>query len=88
MALTKAGDKAPSAMTLAAGLEKCTKPLNERNSKALASPFSLCILTAQSPEAAADQMIGNSAENSVALKECEQKYKISGRCWCWRRSRQ
>jgi len=29
------------------------------------------VITAQSPEAAADQMIGN----SVALQECEQRYK-------------
>ena len=70
-ALIKAGGKTPSAKTLAAGLEKSTMPLNERNFKALASPFSLCILTAQSPEAAADQLI----QNSVALKECERRYK-------------
>jgi len=70
-ALIKAGGKTPSAKTLATGLEKSNLPLNERNVKALASPFSLCILTAQSPAAAADQMIGN----SVALQECEQRYK-------------
>ena len=51
MALTKAGGKTPSAKTLAAGLEKSTMPLNERNLKALADPFSPCIITAQSPEA-------------------------------------
>ena len=33
MALIKAGSKTPSAKTLAAGFEKCTKPLNERNVK-------------------------------------------------------
>ena len=71
MALTKAGGKTPTAKTLAAGLEKSDMPMNERNLKTLASPFPLCILTAQSPAAAADQMIGN----SVALQECEQRYK-------------
>ena len=47
-------------------------PLNERNLAALASPLSLFILIAQSPAAAADQMIGN----SDALQECERRYKI------------
>jgi len=71
MELIKAGGKTPSAKTLAAGLEKSDMPMNERNLKTLASLFSLSILIAQSPEIAADQMIGN----SVALQECEQRYK-------------
>ena len=71
IALIKAGGKTPSAKTIAAGLEKSDMRMNERNLKALAGSFSLCIITAQSPEAAADQMIGN----SVALQECERRYK-------------
>ena len=73
MELIKAGNKAPSAKTLADGLgplENCTMPMTERNLKALACPFSLCIFTAQSPAAAADQLIGN----SDALQECERRY--------------
>ena len=71
MSLIKASGNTPSAKILAAGLEKCTKPLNERNLVVLASQFSLCVLIAQSPAAAADQLIGNSA----ALQECERRYK-------------
>jgi len=69
MFLIKAGCKTPSAKTLAAGLEKSTKPPNESNLAALASPFSTYFITAQSPAAAVDQLIGN----SVALQECERR---------------
>jgi len=83
MALTKAGGKTPTAKTLAAGLEKSDMPMNERNLKTLASPFPLCILTAQSPAAAADQILGTRSP----CRSVSRGTRTSGRGWCWRRSR-
>ena len=82
ISLMRAGNKAPSRellLTLTdsaseAGLNKSTTPLaamNERCLAALSSPFSMCVINAQSPSAAAEQMIGH----SVALQECEQRYR-------------
>ena len=83
MALTKAGGNTPSAKTLAVGLEKSDMPMNERNLKTLASPFPLCILTAQSPAAAADQILGTRSP----CRSVSRGTRTSGRGWCWRRSR-
>jgi len=74
MGIMQAGVKAPTAKVLTAGLQKSSVPLsdlNERNAAMLAKTFSLCVLFSQSPEAAADQLIGN----SVAVRELMEKHR-------------